>query len=93
MQANPKAGFSGLVLAGLAHVGKLDKSTVQVAIETVNYTKVNDWVNKNVGKTVHAKRCELLGKPIKQICSILKKISLKMGRVLTGRIEGEAMGF
>ncbi|MFT5319820.1 MAG: hypothetical protein ACI8RA_003102, partial [Chlamydiales bacterium] len=29
----------------------------------------------------------------KQICSILKKISLKMGRVLTGRIEGEAMGF
>jgi len=93
MQENTKAGFSSLVLAGLAHVGELDKSTVQAAIETVTHAQVNDWVKKNVGKTVHTKRCELIGKSTKQTSSIFQKISNKMGQKLTGILEGEAMGF
>jgi len=61
-----KAGFSGLVLAGLAHIGPLDQSTVQAAMETVKHAHVNDWIKKYVGITVHAKRCAFLKKSQKK---------------------------
>ncbi len=63
MQGNTKAGFSGLVLAGLAHVGRIDKSIVQRALETVTHAQVNDWVEKHVGVTMHAMRCKIFRKP------------------------------
>ncbi len=93
IQGNTKAGFSGLVLAGIAHIGKLDQPTVQAAIETVTHAQVDDWINKNVGKTVHAKRCELLGKCEKKMRVIFRKISEYMGQKLTGTLGEEAMGF
>ena len=94
MQGNQtKAGFSGLVLAGLAHVGKIDRSIVQEALETSTHAQVNDWIKKYVGVTVHAKRCKIFKKPNKCIKLIFQKISSYMGQKLTGTIEGEAMGF
>ncbi len=94
MQGNQtKAGFSGLVLAGLAHVGELDKSIVQAAIETVTHAQVNAWIAKYVGVTVHAKRCKIFRKPKRCIKLMLQKISTNMGHVLTGLISEEAVGF
>jgi hypothetical protein len=94
MQNNQtKAGFSGLVLAGLAHVGELDKSTVRAAIETVTYAQINEWVAKYVGATVHAKRCKVFSKSKKCIKLIFQKISIYMGRELTGIYDEEAVGF
>jgi hypothetical protein len=94
MQGNQtKAGFSGLVLAGLAHVGKIDRSIVQDALETVTHAQVNDWIERHVGVTVHAKRCKIFKTPTKCIKLIFEKISGYMGQELTGIIEGKAVGF
>jgi hypothetical protein len=94
MQGNQtKAGFSGLVLAGLAHVGKIERSNVQDALETVTHTQVNDWVEEYVGVTVHAKRCKIFKKSTKCVKLMFEKISGYMGRELTGTIEGLAVGF
>ncbi len=94
MQGNQtKAGFSGLILAGLAHVGKIDKSIVQDALEMVTHEQVNDWVEKYVGVTVHAKRCKVFRKPKKCIKLIFKKISDCMGQELTGTLGDKAVGF
>ena len=87
-----KAGFSGLILAGLAHIGSLDQSTVQAAMETVKNTQVNDWIKKYVGITVHAKRCFFLKKPQKRADSKSIKED-EMGQELAVCLGGEAMGF
>jgi hypothetical protein len=93
IQGSNKTGFSGLVLAGLAHIGNLDKVTVQAAIETVTHAQVDDWIKRNVGKSVHAKRCGLIEKSTKQIAVMFHNLSIKIGQVLTGSLEGEPMGF
>ena len=87
-----KAGFSGLVLAGLAHIGPLDQSTVQAAMETVKNVQVNDWVKKYVGITVHAKRCTFLKKSQKNDDSqFIKNNETGQERALS--FEGKVMGF
>jgi hypothetical protein len=88
-----KAGFSGLVLAGLAHIGTIDKSIVQDALETVTHTQVNDWVEKYVGVTVHAKRCKVFRKPKKCIKLLFQKISEFVGRESAGTNTDRAVGF
>ncbi len=94
MQGNQtKVGFSGLVLAGLAYVGKIDKSIVQTSIETVTHAQVNDWVAKYVGVTVHAKRCKIFRKSKKCIKIMFQKFSGYVGQELAGMFNEKAVGF
>lgn len=94
MQGNQtKAGFSRMVLAGVAHIGDLDKSLVQEAIENVSYIQVDKWVKVNVGVTIHAKRCEVFRECKKKSYRKLNNNSNQVDQELTGDFIGEAMGF
>ena len=88
-----KAGFSRMVLAGIAHVGVVNKSLVQAAIETVSHAQVDKWVQANVGITVHAKRCKIFGKHNKKLPLLPYAKSIEMAQELAGFSIGEAMGF
>ena len=62
-------------------------------IETVTHAQVNYWVEKNVGTTVHAKRCKIFRKLKKYINSRFSQKLKKKAQELTGISRGDAVGF
>jgi len=57
-----KGGFTALVLAAAACVGKVDADTVGKALHTVRNVDVNDWERRNIGATLQAQRKRELGR-------------------------------
>lgn len=53
-----KSGFTGLLLSIAAIVSKTTKNTIQKAMETIKTKTVLEWQDKNIGKSVQAKRIE-----------------------------------
>ena len=82
-----------MVLAGIAHVGGVDKFLVQEAIRAVSYSQIDKWVQANVGETVHAKRCEVLGKYKKKSQLQLHINSTEVEQELTGVFTEKVVGF
>lgn len=81
-----KAGFTGLVLAAHAHIGKLDEETVTKALSSVKTKTVNKWIKGQVGSTIQSQR--------KNLFAAAKKIfKEKIGQEVSGTLEGKAMGF
>ena len=53
-----KSGFTGLILSAAALVSTTTKSVIQKAMESTKTKTVVEWCNKNIGKSVHAKRVD-----------------------------------
>jgi hypothetical protein len=78
-------GFTSLVLAAMAAVGPLDKTTVAKALEHVKRSDIDEWAAKEIGKSVQSQRrqikkivASLTGKPLRKI---------KMGQDVSGILE------
>jgi len=52
-----KGGFTSLLLGLGAVVGRLDRETIHDALVTVPWKQVRTWIEENLGKTFHSKRC------------------------------------
>ena len=55
--------------------------------------QIKDWVEKNVGEIIQAKRCKISKKLNDHIRSTFQKISEYMGGESTGTLTTKAMGF
>lgn len=78
-------GFTSLVLAAVASVGPLDRDTVAMAISTVRVADIERWSKEQVGISVQSFR--------KNLQTITRRITSKMGTKRAGCLEGKAMGF
>lgn len=85
-QEQTSFGFTSLVLAAMACVGPTDEKTVREAIETVKLSAIEEWAQKEIGKSIQSQR-RSIGKLIKDLMA--KKVEPKVSGVL----EEEAVGF
>ena len=81
-------GFSSLVLAAAACVGKTDEKVIAKAMADCRLSHVNEWVEKSIGKTLQSKR-RLALKPLNILEQIFDKSNLiqEMGGVLLQETE------
>jgi hypothetical protein len=78
-------GFTSLVLATMACVGSTDKKTIGEAIKSVKLSKIDEWTEKEIGRTVQSQR--------KSIRQLIKKLTTKMTQEVSGILERKVMGF
>ena len=60
-QDQSKGGFTSLVLAAAACVGKVDANIVSAAMRQISTADVDTWTKEQIGQTVLSKRREALG--------------------------------
>jgi hypothetical protein len=78
-------GFTSLVLATMACVGPTDEKTIGEAMKSVKLSKIDEWTEKEIGKTVQSQR--------KSIRQLIKKLTTKMTQEVSGILERKVMGF
>jgi hypothetical protein len=85
-QEQTSFGFTSLVLAAMACVGPTDENTVKEAIETVKLSDIDEWAQKEIGKSIQSQR-RSIGQLIKDL------MTQKVAPKVSGILEGEAVGF
>lgn len=85
-QEQTSFGFTSLVLAAMACVGPIDEKTVGDAIRTVKLSDIEDWSQKEIGRSIQSQR-RSIGMLIKGL--INKKLTPKA----SGILEEAAVGF
>lgn len=78
-------GFTSLVLAAMASVGPTDDQTIAKAITSIKFSDIDEWTEKEIGKTVQSQR--------RKIKTIIAELANEMGQEVSGVLERKAMGF
>ena len=84
-QEQTSFGFTSLVLATMACVGPIDKKTVRDAIRIVKLSDIEDWSQKELGKSIQSQR--------RSIRILIKSLKKKMTPKVSGILEEEAVAF
>ena len=76
-------GFTSIVLSAIASVGPLNTDIINEAMREVKRSYVDDWVEKNIGKSIQAGRREIKRLSIK-IRELKVRYKFNMGQKVSG---------